>query len=151
MGRKKREKGLDIGDLKLCMVIALGGFFVSFLVLLGEYAYHSYESGKMAEVGSNIIRKVSTASGLSLTSSRRGENGDANRSVNPSIVITETEDTDQESTRSESLRSLPLEVEYGWCNCIEKGDAGNFDAVSTSLGDISKVTCRHFNKRFQEE
>lgn len=139
-GKGKRQRGLDIGDLKLCLVLILCGHFAAFLVLLGEKLHYCYRSGQAAEVGSSLIRKVSTISGLSTMSSKALVS-----SANPSVIIT---DTDQESCRTESLRSLPLEVENSWCKCFE--DEACNDAVSASLGDLKAVSCPHF-KQFDEE
>lgn len=133
----RRERGLDVGDLKLCLVLILCGHFCSFLVLCGEHILNWYRTGKAAEMGSSIIRKVSTISGLSsFTASSKGPT----TSRNPSVVIT---DTDQES-----LRSLPIEMEQEWCKCYE--DEGCNDPVTASLGDIKAVSCPHF-KQFEEE
>lgn len=102
-----------------------------------------YRTGKAAEIGSSIIRKVSTISGLSsLTASSKGQIN----SRNPSVIITDTDD--QESCRTESLRSLPIEMEQEWCKCYE--DERCNDPVSASLGDIKAVSCPHF-KQFEEE
>lgn len=131
-GGKRREHGLDIGDLKLCLVLVLAGYFIAFLVLLGEHALQWYRSGKATVMGIALMRKVSSVSGLSsLTSSAKA----SDTSANPSVVITDTEDL--ESFAADSLQSLPLEMEHRLSGCV----AEDCDTVANSLGDIKAVSC----------
>ncbi|CAL8122620.1 unnamed protein product [Orchesella dallaii] len=130
-GRKRRgDRGLDIDDLKLCLVLILCGHFCAFLSCMGEICLDKYRTGELHQV-EDFIRKVSIISGLS----SKGLD-------NPSFVITDTDDDDKEhdSLRSESLHSLPVQVECELCRNVPDG---GIDPVTASLGDIKAISCPH--------